>query len=225
MTGQERWASEDYGAAYSSPQVLDHQGQKRLVVFPEHGLVVLDPADGSEFASTRWKTQYGVNAPTPMILDDGRIFVSSGYGTGCAMFRFTGDSLQEVWIQRELRNQMDNSVFHKGYIYGVDHASRGNVKCINAENGEVMWMQRDTGNGTVTLAGDVLIVLTEDGDVVTAKAMPTKFEPLSSQVNILDAPHCWTAPVLSHGRLYVRSSRGQLVCMDLRSDQDLARLE
>jgi len=225
LTGEPIWASQDYGSAYSSPIAFEHQGKQCLAVFPEHGLVVLDASNGRELAKTRWKTSYGVNSATPIVIDD-RIFISSGYNTGCAMYRFTGNALVELWGNRNLRNQMASSIYRDGYIYGIDSRSRGGaLQCLNAETGQVVWSYPDAGNGTVALAGDVLILLTESGELVTAKATPERFERLQGPSPVLRAERCWVVPVLSNGLLYCRSPQGLLVCLDLRSEQELARLE
>ncbi len=223
-TGKEMWVSQNYGSAYSSPIAFEHEGKTRLAVFPEHGLVVLDASNGKELAKTRWETRYGVNAATPVVIGD-RIFISSGYNTGCAMFQFTGSELKELWGNRHMRSQMATAVYRDGYLYGIDTQSRGGaLQCIDAKTGELIWSHGEAGNGTVALAGDVLILLTESGEVVTAKVSPKGFEPLSAKAPVLRAQRCWVAPVLSNGLLYCRSPEGRLVCLDLRSDRELARL-
>jgi len=216
-TGQPIWGSNDYGAAYSSPVPFTHKGRKRLAVFPEFGLVILDPQNGRELAKTRWETAHGVNAATPLVIDDEHIFISSGYRQKSGLFRFTGNALREVWRVEHLGNKMDSSVYHNGYLYGMNDAQRGTLQCVDARTGELKWTRRDTGNGTVALAGDVLIVLTERGEVVTAQATHEAFRPISQQVRVLhgDRP-CWIVPVLSHGLLYVRNPEGHLICLDLR---------
>ena len=57
-----------------------------------------------------------------------------------------------------------------------------------------------------------LIVLSDTGTLVIAEASPTAFKPLA-QAQVLGGK-CWTTPVLSHGKIYCRNARGDLVCVD-----------
>ena len=67
--------------------------------------------------------------------------------------------------------------------------------------------------GAVTAAGNRLIIIGETGELVVAEARPDKFVALA-RAQILGG-RCWTKPVLSHGRIYVRNSRGDVACVDV----------
>ena len=65
--------------------------------------------------------------------------------------------------------------------------------------------------GTVSAAGNRLMVLTERGELVISKASPGGFDALSrAQVN---SGRCWTVPVLANGAIYTRNARGRLVAL------------
>ncbi len=71
--------------------------------------------------------------------------------------------------------------------------------------------------GTVTLAGDKLLILRETGELMLANATPQAFKPLA-QAQILP-PTIRATPALSDGFLYVRNTdtpEPMLVCFDLR---------
>jgi outer membrane protein assembly factor BamB len=78
----------------------------------------------------------------------------------------------------------------------------------------VKWSQGGMGTGTVALADGKLIILSEAGKLVIAKASPDKFEELAS-VQILQGK-CWAVPVLANGLIYARNAAGDLVCVDAR---------
>ncbi|MFN3169049.1 MAG: PQQ-binding-like beta-propeller repeat protein [Phycisphaeraceae bacterium] len=211
-TGEEVWKTDDLGPAYSTPAPFTFNNKDYLAVFPETGLYVLERATGKRVAHYKWKTQYGVNAATPVIVGENGIFISSDYNTGCAMLAFDGSALSVVWENKNLKNQMCTSLYIDGYLYGFDSSK---LTCVDAKTGDEVWNQRGLGRGTVIAAGKTLVALSDTGEVLTAPATPRGFKPVT-KVRVIDGDDTiWTAPTLANGRLYVRGSRGKLVCVDV----------
>ena len=210
--GKERWATKDYGPSYSTPALMTFKGKDYLVVFPATGLYVIERDGGKEVAHKPWKTSYDVHAATPVVIKDKFIFMSSDYNVGCALLEFTGKGVNTVWENKNLKNQMCTSVFHQGHLYGFDSAK---LTCINAETGKQMWSQRGLGKGTVILAGETLVILSDKGEVLTAPATPDAFRPVTKTKVIDGDSTIWTSPSLANNLLYVRGSRGKLVCIDV----------
>ena len=63
------------------------------------------------------------------------------------------------------------------------------------------------------IAGDKLIILSEDGRLVIAEASPAGYKQLAA-ARILTGK-CWTVPVLSGGKIYARNAAGDAVCVDV----------
>jgi len=82
MTGKPLWKARPGEAAYAAPAIVNMGDQAGLLIFNAAGLSCLDPDDGKEFWSVPWKTNYKVNATTP-VTDGTTVFITSGYGTGC----------------------------------------------------------------------------------------------------------------------------------------------
>jgi outer membrane protein assembly factor BamB len=78
-------------------------------------LVGLDTATGRELWRTEWKTEYDVNAATPLIIGD-RVLISSGYNHGAALFAIRGDKVQQVWSNKKLRSHFNSPVVVDGAI-------------------------------------------------------------------------------------------------------------
>ena len=212
-SGAVLWKTRDYGAAYSTPKPFTLDGRRLLSAFPRSGLVVLDASNGRELATHPWETRYGVNAATP-IVKGGRIFISSGYGRGCALLEFGGQGLTVLWENKKMRNQMVTCVLVDAHLYGFDE---DRLKCIDLASGRPAWSKRGLGKGSLMAGGGKLIVLSEDGELIIADASPDGFE-IHGRAKLLDANRCWIMPVLAGGRIYCRSSPGQLVCVDVRAD-------
>jgi hypothetical protein len=77
----------------------------------------------------------------------------------------------------------------------------------------VKWEHKGFGPGGLMAADGMLITLSEKGELAIAPASPEKFAPAAT-AQVLGG-RCWSAPVLSHGRLYCRNAAGDVVCLDL----------
>lgn len=209
--GKEVWKTDNFGPAYSTPTPFTFEGTEYLAVFPKNGLYILERTTGKQVAHQPWDTQYGVHAATPVVVDD-TILISSEYNNGCALLKFNGKRLSILWENRSLRQKMGTSLYHDGVFYGFESTK---FTCVDAKTGKQLWTQRGLGHGTVVMAGDTLIVLSDKGEIYTAKASRTAFEPIMKTRLIQGDNNVWTAPTLANGQLYVRGSRGKLVCIDV----------
>jgi hypothetical protein len=110
-------------------------------------------------------------------------------------------------------------VLYEGHLYGFDGNNIGGqgLKCVEFATGKVAWTAADPTWGNLMLADGKLIIVTQSGELIVAKASPEKYEELARAHPL--AGTCWTAPVLSDGRLYLRNTRGDLVGLDLRKKQ------
>ena len=173
-------------------------------------------------AFAEWKSPYRTNATTPIIVGD-QIFVSTGYKIGCGLFRLQSESLELVYKNTEMRNHFNNSILLDGHLYGFDgdaHLGRlVTLACIDFTTGKLTWKQRGLGCGSVLIADGKLLVLTEDGTLVLAKASPDAYVELARSAFL--EGRCWTAPILSDGWVYGRNAAGKLVCVTLPKTHDV----
>jgi outer membrane protein assembly factor BamB len=208
-TGEDAWRTEqDYGNAYSTPAPFDHGSRSCLAVLSGNGLAVIDRKDGSEIAFHEWIKTPQIYPMTPVVTDD-RIFISAGYNRGCVMLRLTDDGLEELWSGRTMRNKMSGCVLWEGHLYGFDESI---LKCIDLDGTE-RWRQRGLGTGSMSIAGGRLVILDGKGQVIIAEARPDAYVELSRHT-VFDDGTAWSTPVLSHGRVYCRSSLGPMACLD-----------
>ena len=92
LTGDVLWKGA--GSAklgYATPVVAQINQRNQYVVFHGKGVVGVDAETGARIWSRKWKTNYDVNAATPVVLDGDTVFITSGYKTGCALVKVTGD--------------------------------------------------------------------------------------------------------------------------------------
>lgn len=214
-SGAVLWKSGTKEAGYSTPLPIG-SGNSTVAVFSSGtGYTAVRLADGSPVWSLRWLTQYGVNAADPILQGDS-LFVSTGYGKGAGLFRLGGPEPEQVWKSKVLATQMNPPVLVDGHLFGVhgDTTAKASLVCVELSTGKQAWSYPGFGSGGLVVAGGRLLALSGTGEVLTAPATPEGFRP-TARAQVLGGK-TWTAPVLAHGFLYCRNSRGELVCLDLR---------
>ena len=216
-TGAELWTATTDEASYSSPVGATFDGRRYALVFTRTGLVGLDAASGEVRFQKRWRSRLGasVNAATPLVVGD-LVFISSSYGTGAALLRVDGRRLVEEWTGDDsMTNHYSTAVLHAGVLYGYHGRQEysPSLRAVDLETGAVRWSEDRFGAGTITLAGDRLVILRETGELVLAEASTEGFVPLA-QADILPGT-VRAYPALAEGRLYARNT-DTLVAVDLR---------
>jgi len=216
-TGKVLWTATDDGASYSSGIGATIAGRHYALFLTRNRLVGLDPATGQVQFERQWRARQAasVNAATPVVRGD-LIFVSAEYGPGAGVLRFDGSKLTDVWSSDEvLSNHYATSVYSGAQLYGFHGRQEfgQSFRAVDFQTGKVRWSQERFGAGSVTLAGDRLVILRENGEMVLAAASPDGFKPIA-RAQILPAT-VRAYPAISDGMLYARND-DTLVCLDLR---------
>jgi len=208
------WKAGDDKCGYATPVLYDTGGSRAVLMFKGKALVSLNLADGRELWRHPWRTSYDVNAAAP-IVDGRRIYISSGYNTGCALLEIRDNQPSVVWQNKNICNHFNSSVLWQDHVYGVNgNAGRdAPLTCIELATGKLKWAEDSVRGGSVMVADGKLIALTEGGELVTAEASPASFAPVA-RAKVLGG-RCWVVPVLSGGKLYCRNNQGDLVCLDV----------
>lgn len=211
-TGKVVWKAGDDAASYAMPRIAELGGRPVLLSFNAFGVVGKDPSDGAERFRQRWRTSYDINSAALMPVGKDRLFVSSGYGTGCAMYRVGDDGLEQLWKNKNMKNKHTVSVLHEGAIYGFDE---DDLVCLDPESGERHWKQGGFGKGALIIADGTLVILGENGKFALAKASQDGFEP-SFEERLFEKFHCWTNPVLANGRIFTKDVKGNVIAMAVK---------
>jgi outer membrane protein assembly factor BamB len=217
LTGNLIWKSEKtWQAGYATPTLFTAAARKLVAIFNAEGLKALDLADGKVVWEYPWKTSYDVNAANSIILGD-KIFLTSGYGVGCAMLK--ADTGEQVWKGKAMASQYTTPILYNGFFYGIHGSTnqqgtgKGDVVCMDLD-GNKKWSQPGYGVGSLMMADGKLIIQGEQGQLVVAEANPESFKKLGETKSI-EKGICWTMPVLSGGVIYCRCMEGDLVAMDV----------
>jgi outer membrane protein assembly factor BamB len=212
-TGEVLWTSLSDKAGYSTPIRVEVDGVPQIVVLMGEALVSVSPKDGREFWRLPWKTTLDANVATP-IFHNNRLFVSTGYGTGCGMFELSAKdgkpAVKELWKNKNMKNYFSTSVLLDGFIYGFDNTV---LVCMDFQTGKVAWRERGFNRGSLLAADGKLIIYGERATLALAEARSDKYQEIS-KAPVLSGK-TWTVPTLADGRLFVRNEES-LACFDLR---------
>lgn len=223
-TGKVLWQASRAEASYSSPTAATIDGKRRALFFTRKGLTALDPASGKIEFEYPWRPAEfaSVSTATPLVIDD-FIFLSACYGAGAILLRDQNDSVEKVWSAEDvLSNHYATSVYHEGFLYGVDgRADPGfqpgpSLRCVELKTGKIRWKNDSLGAASVTLAGDQLLLLTEKGELIRARATPAEFK-INARAQILPF-QVRAFPAIADGFLYARS-KDKLECVNLCKPQ------
>lgn len=213
-TGARLWSSLDDRASYSSPMLVTIDDVRQILAVTASRIVGLNPGDGTLLWEFPWVTMYDVNAAQPIVIGGNRVFMSSGYDHGAVVIEVSmrdgrGEA-REIWKNNRMKNQFTSSVYHDGFIYGLDESI---LACVDASTGTLRWKGGRYGYGQIVLAGGHILVLTEDGDLALVRATPVRHEEIT-RFPVLDGK-TWNHPAFSDGRLLVRNLK-EMAMFDLR---------
>jgi len=214
-TGQPAWTAPSADgdlAGYATASVAQCQGLRMILTMTNRAFIAVSADSGDLLFRFPHKTEYDVNATTP-IFHDGQVFITSGYGTtGSVMLKLKVDGkkagVEKVWASRQLDNHHGGVVLVDGYLYGASHNfNRGKWICLDWKTGEKKYAERGVGKGSLTCAEGMLYLLSENRNVGMAKATPDGLK-LVGQFRTPAGPEgpTWAHPVVCGGRLYIRHS-------------------
>jgi outer membrane protein assembly factor BamB len=212
-TGQVVWkGGGNDKPGYSTPVPATLAGRKQYVVFLGTSLRGVDAGSGQELWSLPWKTNYDVNAAVPIPVGGDSVFVTSGYGHGCALVSVAGGSAKAVWENTEIQSHFNSGVLKDGCIYHT--TDPGRLVCIDAKTGAMKWSQNGFEKGGLVGVDGTLIVLDgRSGKITMAEMSPNGYKELGSLPGL--GGQSWSPPIVGNGKLIVRN-KSTLACYDLK---------
>jgi outer membrane protein assembly factor BamB len=207
-TGKPRWFAQTGGGGYSSPHLMTIGGVAQILLMSGSGATSVAPADGKQL----WQhpLEGGSRIVQPALTAEGDVLMTiGGEGMGGEGVRRIavahgpgGWSTEERWTSRGLKPNFNDFVVHKGHAFGFD----GNIlSCIDLANGERKWKGGRYGAGQLVLLPeqDLLLVLSEEGEVALVRATPDSFSEIA-KVPAIEGK-TWNHPALVGDLLLVRN--------------------
>jgi outer membrane protein assembly factor BamB len=217
-TGEPIWQTGESAAGHSSPftavindveqsvftiaRVIEKDGERQVLeeavsVSPEGKILWRGPSLSQIIAM-------------PVFVPPDKVFISSSVENGCLLIQVLPDGkVETVWNNKEMRNHFNSSVYYKNHIYGFSSSS---LKCLVAATAERKWSRRGYGKGSLIIADNKLLVLSDRGKLAMIEATPSGFKELA-QAQVIEGKS-WTSPTIADGRIYLRNQK-EMACYDL----------
>ena len=205
---------------------------KRMYVYAAIGGVCGISASGDDKGEILWKlTDFdpSVIAPSPLILDDGKIFLTAGYGAGSILFKveeknkkYEVNVLQQFKPKKGIASEQQTPILFDGHIFTIlpkdAGALRNQFVCCKPDDCEnILWTSGKSdrfGLGPYIIADGKFFILNDDGTLTIAEASTSQFKPLD-KMRILDGHDAWGPIAIADGKMLMRDSK-QLVCIDVK---------
>jgi outer membrane protein assembly factor BamB len=217
-TGKKVWATGDEKMTHATPIVATIHGVRQVIFFTQEGLASFATTTGK--ALWRQNFPYKVSTAASPVVDGDVVYCSAGYGVGAGACQVSDNggsySSKMIWRKNgKLPNHWSTPIVKDGYLYGMfsfKEYGKGSLKCVDIRTGEEKWAKPGFGPGNVILSGDLVIALSDAGELALVKASTGSYQEVA-RAKVLSGK-CWTTPVLSDGRIYARSTT-QAVCLDV----------
>lgn len=206
-TGEPRWTGTPEGGGYSSPHLLTIDGVSQIVLLRGRRTTSVAPADGAVLWEDFW--QPAVSIVQPALAPGGDLLVAAGDAMGGIGIRRIGAArgpsgwaVQKRWTTRGLKPYFNDFVVHEGHAFGFDGSI---LACINLADGRRVWKGGRFGHGQLLLLPDqdLMLILSEHGELALVKASPEQFAELA-RVPAIEGK-TWNHPVLVGDVVLVRN--------------------
>ena len=218
--------------SHSSIMPMTFGGKKMYVYFAIGGVCGIS-ANGPDKGKSLWESvafSPSVVAPSPVILDNGKIFFSAGYGAGSMLMQikenngqFQAEVLQKYKAVDGLASEQQTPVFYKDHLFAILPKDAGNARnqfvcCTSCDCMKFVMTSGKTerfGLGPYLLADGKFYILNDDGELIIAEASFRQFKVLDRR-KIIDGQDAWGPLVITGGYLLMRDSK-QMVCLDIKA--------
>ena len=207
-SGTLQWVGPHHDAneSYSSPQRLTIDGVDQIVLSSGDGATGVAPAGGKVL----WEHALpGSPILQPVLTSDGDLLIhKSGRDGTTGIVRLhvangpDGWKVTERWTSEALKTMFNDFVIHKGYAFGFDGSI---LACVDLADGKRKWKGGRYGSGQLVLLRDqdVLLVVSEEGELALVSATTDKFTELARLPAI--EGKTWNHPVLVRDVMLVRN--------------------
>ena len=230
-TGKEIWRTPNPGKemmSHSSLMPATIGGVKQYLYLSMKNLMGIAASDGQLLWSVPFTARI-VAVPSPISIGDGRVFVTSGYEAGSAMFQVekgaAGFSARKLFslTSTQFNSEAQTPILFQNHLFAVSSKTRGRFTCLNLD-GKVVWQSpvvsgnaetsRTFGLGTFMLADGMFFILDGNTGMLRLVEASTKGYIELASAQILNGEDVWGPMALSDGKLIIRDM-SQMVCIQV----------
>lgn len=233
-TGRILWETPNpKGWAMSHSSVMPMTlGGKKMYVYCSQGGVAGVSAAKEDAGRLLWELpdwNGQVLVPSPVILDDGLVYVTAGYNAGSLLFRvsekdgrFEAKVVRRLATQAGLASEQQTPIYFNGHLFAVFPKDAGGLRqqfaCVRPDDhGKIVWSsgkEKRFGLGPFLLADGKFFLLNDEGVLTVIRAGTVRYEELS-EVKVLQGHDSWGPIALAGGRMILRDSK-RMICIDAR---------
>jgi len=221
-TGEAVWKTPNpkgWQMTHSSVVPMQFAGKRQYVYCANHGVAGASAEDGSLlWDTTDWKISIAT-IPSPVALDDGKIFLSGGYNAGSLMLQLKQDGNRIVpqvlfRLGPEVFGATQHTpIYHDQHLFGV--RADGQFVCLDL-SGKVIWASgpaHQFGLGPFLIANNLIFAMDDLGKLSLIEASAERFH-LLAEAKVLHGRESWGPLALAGTRLLARDFT-RMVCLDV----------
>lgn len=199
-TGSQRWIVGSDGPAYASPVALTLAGQRQIVTQTQAAVIGVS-VTGKLLWNIPFKTSYDQNVITAVAVGD--VLVYSGTGQPLTAVRIASRPA-EVWNNPAHSLYMSSPVLKGNLLFGMSEKRAGHVFCVDVQTGKTLWKSEGRAGENVSSqrAGDILVLLNDEGKLTFAKAEGTSYAVLKEYQTNHDST--FAHPVIAGRRVLIK---------------------
>ena len=224
-TGKELWRTPNpgqYQMSHASVMPAMLGGVKQYLYGTLKGPLGVSAKDGKLLWTFDRKFNVAV-APSPIAVDEERVFMTASYDAGSVMVRVqrSGEAFKASAVfdmkNNEWNSEVHTPIVYKGHLFAVGKKKRGLFTCLSFDGKEV-WTSEGKASfalGSFMLVDGMFLVLDGDtGKLRLLEASTTGYNELAS-AQVLSGQEVWSPMALSDGKLVLRDL-SKMVCINLR---------
>lgn len=217
-TGAVIWKSESDVPGYAAPIIATVAGTRQIIAFMADGLIGIARADGKFLWRIPVKTPFARHATTPVVVDDVVMIASQTAGLLGIKLTAGGDGIKAevAWTLKDAAINFSSPVTVGQHLYGL--GPNKNLLCVDAKTGRQAWSKDGFLNGKadkahvgIIVAGENLLILTDEGQLALVAADPMAFHEIS---RVRVCTNNWCNPAYADGKLFLRDAK-ELICVEL----------
>ena len=205
---------------------------KKMYIYAGLGGICGISAESEDAGKILWEnTEWAPNvvAPSPVLFDNNKIFMTAGYGAGGTVIeinekngKFEAETLLNYEPKFGLASEQQTPILYKNHLYGIlpkdAGFNRNQFVCYNINNlKKPVWQSGKTnrfGLGPYMILNDKILILNDEGTLSMIEASLKRFK-LISQKKLFDGHDAWGPFAFADGYLLLRDSKN-IYCLDLR---------
>ena len=204
-TGAVKWTGSDRGA-YASPIIVELGGVRQVVTMTQGSVLGVSLSDGARLWEYPWLSRSTPSAITPILYGETLIVSSQAMGVAALKPARRGGKwvVDVVWETKDVSLFLSNPVLVDDTLFGLSERARGQFFALDAKTGRVLWLgqPRQASNTAVVKAGNLLLLLNDDAELIVARSSRSGFEPVK-RYTVADS-ETWAQPAVSGNRVFVK---------------------